>query len=72
MKHKIYGDVLTCFYHDFNNPQEVGSISFKLESNKINKIEMLNSTYSDQPFIIKSLVSPNKKKLSCMLCKIFR
>ena len=68
MNHNIRGNVLTCFYHNYNNPQEVGSFSYKFVNNKIERIPMLNATYNDQPFCMRSLVSPNRKK--SLLCYI--
>ena len=68
MNHNIRGNILTCFYHNYNNPQEVGSFSYKFVNNKIERIPMLNATYNDQPFCMRSLVSPNRKK--SLLCYI--
>ena len=68
MDHMTYGYVITCFYHNYRNPQEVGSFSFKLENNHISKIPMANATYIDQPFCMRSVVSQDKKK--SLLCYI--
>ena len=68
MNHMSYGNVLTCFYHNYRNPQEIGCFSFKLENNQILKIPMINATYNDQSFSLRSMVSQDKKK--SLLCYI--
>ena len=68
MEHMTYGNVLTCFYHNNRNPEEIGSFSFKLENNEISKIPMVNATYNDISFCMRSIVSQDKKR--CLLCYI--
>ena len=68
MNHMTYGNVLTCFYHNYRNPQEIGAFSYKLQNSHISKIPMVNATYNDQSFCMRSAVSPNKKK--SLLCYI--
>ena len=68
MNHMTYGNVITCFYHNYRNPQEIGSFSFKLENNQISKVPLVNATYNDQSFCMRSIVSQDKKR--CLLCYV--
>ena len=67
MDHYTKGYILTCFYFNYN-PEGIYSISFTLEDNGIVKIPMFNATYNDKPYILQSIISPDKKK--SLLCYV--
>ena len=62
MDHNIKGNLLVCFYVNYNNPEKVYSISFTLENNRIEKIPNFNASYYDKSFLIQSVITPDKKK----------
>ena len=67
MNHYMKGEVLTCFYLKFN-PSEIFATSFKIENNKIEQIEKLNTSFEEAPFCLLSEISPDRKK--SILCYI--
>ena len=67
MNHYLHKIVLTCFYQN-NMPSEISSISFKLKNKNIEKIENLNSSFSDMAFCLQSDITLDRK--NSLLCYV--
>ena len=62
MNHQNYSDILTCFYENTNfERSKITALSFTLNEEKIEKIEMFNDTFEDKAFCLQSQISPDKK-----------